>query len=120
MVFALLPSNIVSWMDQEHCMFLALLCPVKYAGVREEDSAGEAEARWLRLTPFSAALALSIMSAQRFEQPVVTLFSSLILEGVRHATRLRDSPWLSKAHRKVVGRDAGVPSYLIYKLSLEL
>ena len=51
--------------------------------------------QWLALTPFSAALALSIMHAQRFEVQVVETLSKLASDGARHASRLDASPWLS-------------------------
>lgn len=54
---------------------------------------------WLRLTPFAATLALSIMQAQRFQQKVIDVFLKLVADGSKHRCRLKASPWLdSTAH----------------------
>lgn len=54
--------------------------------------------RWLMLTPFSGALALSIMHAQRFEVLVADTLSKLAADGAKHAHRVASSNWLEEAH----------------------
>jgi len=54
--------------------------------------------RWLMLTPFSGALALSIMHAQRFEVLVADTLSKLAAGGAKHAHRVTLSAWLEEAH----------------------
>ena len=49
---------------------------------------------WLALTPFSAALALSLATGQRFEVPVFEALGRLAADGAKHAARLEARPWL--------------------------
>jgi hypothetical protein len=49
---------------------------------------------WLRLTPFAATLALSIMQSQRFQQRVIDMFLKLVADGSKHMQRLKSSSWL--------------------------
>jgi hypothetical protein len=68
------------------------------AGSTASGGAGAGPARvrfpWLALTPFSAALALSLASGQRFEVSVTEALGRLASDGAKHAARLEASPWL--------------------------
>lgn len=73
---------------------VAPLNPFKITG---RETGSKTAARWLSLTPFGAALALSIMRLQRFQQPVTNLFVAMTSEAADHAARIRASSWLSTA-----------------------